>query len=638
MKYLIVLILLITSLKHINAQNNIPILDRKVTIKITNQPLGKVLNIISETADFNFSYGNNVVKVGKLVTIHAENRTVREVLDQLFGSEVSYQQIGNHLVLQKRPIQKNTSRIQQDNGKQTKYYYVVSGYLRDGTSGNGVTNVSVYEKSSLSNTLSGDFGYYKMSVTSRSPEISLHISSQTHRDTLIKVSYENNGLVAANLNLESRHAPVAEQIVSSDTQFVAMPDTPVIAAPDTADTKLVWQDSAPKQGPGKIRVEETQFGKWFINNYQRITEKNIRDSFDREWQLTFVPPIGSNGILSGLVTNKVSVNILVGYNGGLHGAEFGGLVNIIRRDMLGAQFAGLANIVGGNASGGQFAGLFNNNLGDFEGFQGAGLFNHNFGVSSGVQAAGLYNYNHSWSEGVHLAGLLNVNRGPVTGLQVSGVGNYAGGSSDLMQVSGVLNVANRIDGGQLGVINVARKIRGFQIGIINIADSSDGIAIGIVNFIKNGTHQLEISLNEARQYGLAYRSGTRNFYSNVMVTTQLPMLDMNTLMSYGFGLGTALRISNTFKFTLDIASHHQTFNFRSDHLNLLNRLNANLEVKLVKGMAIFGGASLNHMISDTRDTHYETTFRDFGNTPFWKNDGTYAQKAWIGYQFGLRLF
>jgi hypothetical protein len=596
-----------------------------------------VLNIISETADFNFSYGNNVVKVNKLVTIHAENRTVREVLDQLFGSEVTYQQIGNHLVLQKKPVQKNTSRIQGDNGKPTKYYYVVSGYLRDASSGNGITNVSVYEKPTLSNTLSGDFGYYKMSVTSKSPEISLHISSQTYRDTVIKVNYENNGLVAVNLNLESKVTPIEGQIVSTDTQLVAMPDTPVIVVPDTAETKLVWQDSAPPQKPKKIKVEETQFGKWFINNYQRVTEKNIRDSFEREWQLTFVPPIGSNGILSGLVTNKVSVNVLVGYNGGLNGAEFGGLVNIIRHDMLGAQFAGLANIVGGSASGGQFAGLFNNNLGDFNGFQGAGLFNHNFGISTGVQAAGLYNYNHSWSEGLHLAGLLNVNRGPVTGVQISGAGNYAGGESNLVQVSGAFNVANQIDGGQLGIINVARKIRGFQIGIINIADSSEGIAIGIINFIKNGTHQLEMSLNEANQYGLAYRSGTRNFYSNIMVTTRLPMLDTNTLMSYGFGLGTMLKLSNTFRLTFDVASHHQTFNFRSDHLNLLNRLNANLEVKLVKGIAIFGGASLNHMISDTRDPHFDTVFRNFGSKPIWRSTGLYDQHGWIGYQFGLRL-
>ena len=45
------------------AQSNTPILDRKVTLKITNQPLGKVLNIISETANFNFSYTSNILKV-----------------------------------------------------------------------------------------------------------------------------------------------------------------------------------------------------------------------------------------------------------------------------------------------------------------------------------------------------------------------------------------------------------------------------------------------------------------------------------------------------------------------------------------------------------------------------------------------
>jgi len=640
MKYLIVLILLISSFKHINAQLPLPILDRKVTIKIMNQPLGKVLNIISETADFNFSYGNNIVKVNKLVTIHAENRTVREVLDQLFNHELTYQQIGNHLILQKRIVPKNTNRIQSTEGKPVKYYFIVSGYLRDAQSGDGLPNISVYEKQTLSNTLSGDFGYYQLAITSRTPDISLRISGQNYRDTLLKLTYDNNGLVTSNINLQNLLPPPAVNLSEiSDSQSIVSVDTPFTEIKDTAATRIVWQDSTPKLlNFKKIKVEETQIGKWFINNYQRMAEKNIRDSFERKWQVTFIPPIGSNGILSGLVSNRFSLNALVGYNGGVNGAEFGGLVNIVRHDMHGAQFAGLGNIVGGNTTGAQFAGLLNNNLGDFNGVQAGGLMNHNFGTFTGVQAAGLYNYNHTLAEGVQAAGLLNVNRGSFDGFQVAGVGNYAGKISNLVQVAGVLNVANHIDGGQIGVINVARKIRGFQIGIVNIADSAEGVVIGIVNFVKNGTHQLEMSLNEERQYGLAYRSGSKKFYSTVMVTTQLPMLDTNTLMTYGFGVGTMIKLSNTFRITLDAASHHMTFNFRSERFNLQSRLNANLEITLVKGVSIFGGAALCHLISDTRDSHYDKTFKNFGNKAFWRNGGLYDQHAWIGYQFGIRLF
>jgi hypothetical protein len=639
MKHVVVLILLIIFICDIKGQNNVQILDRKVTIKITNQPLGKVLNIISETADFNFSYSSQLVKVNKLVTILAENRTVKEVLDQLFNHEFTYQQIGNHLVLQKKIVPRTTGKAQTGDVKPSKYYYVVSGYLRDASTGNGIANVSVYEKQSLSTTLSGDFGYYQFSLTSKSPELTLYVRGQGYRDTSIHIVYDNHGVVSANINLENLFSMVNEEpLQNSDSLPQLTPEKPMVIA-DSA-SRLVWQDSSENSLPVKrIKVEETQMGKWFINKYQRINELNIRDSFQRDWQATFIPPLGTNGVLSGFVTNSVSLNALVGYNGGVNGMEFGGLVNIIKGNVVGAQFGGLGNIVGGNVEGAQFAGLANSNLGSFNGFQAGGLSNHNIGSFSGFQAAGIYNYNNAWSEGFQAAGLLNINRGAVNGFQVAGVGNYAGKLSNAVQVAGVFNMANHLDGGQIGVINIARKIRGFQIGIVNIADSSEGIAIGIVNFIKNGTHQLEMSLNELNQYGLAYRSGTDKFYSNVMVTTRLPMLPANTLMSYGFGIGTAFKLSNTFKITADLASLQQSFNFRSEGLNLLNRFNANIEVKIIKGLAVFGGASLNHLIADKRDSHYEGTFKNFGGKDIWSYDDTvYKQHAWIGYQFGLRVF
>jgi hypothetical protein len=59
---------------------------------------------------------------------------------------------------------------------------------------------------------------------------------------------------------------------------------------------------------------------------------------------------------------------------------------------------------------------------------------------------------------------------------------------------------------------------------------------------------------------------------------------------------------------------------------------------LIKGLALFGGASFNHMIADSRDPRFETVFKDFGNKTLWRIGGTYDQHAWIGYQFGLRIF
>ncbi len=47
----------------------------------------------------------------------------------------------------------------------------------------------------------------------------------------------------------------------------------------------------------------------------------------RPFQISFVTPMGTNGLESGKVTNRISVNLLAGYAGGLEGIEVGGFFN-----------------------------------------------------------------------------------------------------------------------------------------------------------------------------------------------------------------------------------------------------------------------------------------------------------------------
>lgn len=638
MKHLLMMLMLCTIAGTASAQTGTPILDRRVTVKITNQPLGKILNIISETAGFNFSYSNNLIKVTKLTSLMAENKTVREILDQLFNGELTYQQIGNHLVLQKKVIPKNTGNIQNNPEKQTRYNFIVSGYIRDLYSGEGLRNVSIYEKQTLAASVSGDFGYYQLRISSRTPEARLHFTLKDFRDTAILVKYTGNGVFDMNINLKSLQPPPEPEYetVTDDSAQIITPDSTVVmpVAPDTAASRLVW-DSPFK----KIKVEETSIGKWLIGKYQQINEKNIRDSFTRDWQVTLLPPVGTNGPLSGLVTNRFSMNLIAGYNGGVDGAEFGGFANLIKYNVHGAQFAGFTNITGGNVKGAQFAGFGNLTAGDVEGAQFGGFFNHTIGEVRGFQAAGFYNYNHRDAEGVQLAGFVNVNRGALNGVQGAGFGNFTRGKSNAVQMAGAINIADEIDGGQIaGLINIARKVRGFQIGFINIADSSDGATLGILNFIRNGLHQMEVSYNDIGQWGLAYRSGTRKLYSTVMISSRLPIRDSNTIMTYGYGLGTRLKLSERFFITVDGSCQQMTFNMRSNHLRLQNKLTAGLEIKIMKGFSIFGAAAVNHILADTRDYRYKTEIAPLGGKRIWENNGTYAQHAWIGYQFGIRLF
>jgi hypothetical protein len=602
------------------------ILDRKVTIKVLNKTVGSVLDIISETAKFTFSYSNHVVKESKLISIHAENRTVREVLDEMFNKTLTYQQIGNHLVLQKK-IERRESPKAKTNQIVNKYECVVNGYIRDSYSGDGLSNVSLYSKQTLNNTLSGDFGYYKLSMMAKSPEYNLTISHPDYRDTTIVLSYDPSGVLDINISLvpkvilvEEDEESLEDTINKQQTMLndsLSMPIDSLTTKVDTTKTRLTWDGFKER-----LKVEETNVGKKLVGTYQKIINRNINDTFNRAWQVTLVPPIGTNGAMSGLVTNRLSYNVLLGYNGGVDGAEFGGFVNIVRQNVRGAQFSGFANVVGGNVEGAQFAGFYNQNIGDFRGFQGSGFMNLNLGQTDGAQFAGFMNLNRKDLMGVQGAGFMNL-----TGSKVYGV-----------QMAGFMNMAKEVDGGQIsGFINVARRVRGFQIGIVNVADTSEGFCFGLVNFIRTGIHQIEFSMDELNRFGLSYRSGNQRFYSVLSTSINTPVDDNENLFGYGYAFGYRAKLAKPLFLTADLGAQHLAYNFESEHLNLHSKLSVGLELRLFKGLSIFGTGTLNHGIYDTADPRYTEGFSKLVSNPFWTYESQFVQKAWLGYQFGLRI-
>ncbi len=77
------------------------------------------------------------------------------------------------------------------------------------------------------------------------------------------------------------------------------------------------------------------------------------------FHLSFVTPVGTNGMDSWNTINKISVNLIAGCSGGVDGAEFSGFGSLIRTDVKGFQGAGFANAVLGKTEGAQFAGFSN---------------------------------------------------------------------------------------------------------------------------------------------------------------------------------------------------------------------------------------------------------------------------------------
>jgi len=340
----------------------------------------------------------------------------------------------------------------------------------------------------------------------------------------------------------------------------------------------------------------------------------------RPAQLTVNYPLGTNGISSYKYDNGLSVNLFVGLNGGVKGAEFGGLGNINLSDVYGAQFGGLFNVVKGDVSGAQFGGLSNIVVGDAAGFQGSGLLNVNTGSFNGIQVGGLVNANKGNMSNLQIGGLANANYGNAKGLQIAGLVNTNFNKPDtvdtkLVQISGVLNqnasamtgtqitgilnvASDSICGAQIGLINIANKMKGTQIGLVNlvVSDSSEVVPIGLINFVNGGLFELELSTTEYFHTNLSYKMGVERFYTILKVG--LSFAGNKAVYSYGAGLGRYFNINDKNKVSLDVSCNNLSEYFlMSSSLDLLNKLDISYKHYFTDNIGAFIGPSFNVYLS-----------------------------------------
>lgn len=368
-----------------------------------------------------------------------------------------------------------------------------------------------------------------------------------------------------------------------------------------------------------------------------ITSHAQEDSvLTRATQVTFIYPIGTNGVDATKYTNNFSFNVLYGLNGGLNGVEFGGLVNSNIGAVNGAQFAGIANVNGSTAHGFIGAGIANvvkdssNSItgagianvcgGNFVGLQMAGIANAVHGDFLGGQLSGIANFNHGNFKGAQLSGIANANTGDFVGLQGSGIANFNGGN---------------LQGAQVALINRARVVRGFQLGLINVAnDFEKGVPLGLISYVKNGYHAIEIAGGDAIYGNLNFKLGVEKLYNIYKIGFSLNGSEQ--YFTYGLGLGSKLNFSEKFGMSIEgSASHivHQTFNPR---LDILSKLDLNFRYALGEHFDFFAGPSFNVYLSqhdpETQNSALRVPYSLFTHT--WGNDEgqTYM---WFGANAGV---
>jgi hypothetical protein len=629
----------------ITAYSQVPVLKREVSMSLDNTSLERILIILANEADFNFSYNSQIITVDTLVSIHVENSTVKDVLNVILDHETTYKVMGNHLILIKE--------IPKSEKDKKNIKYEIKGYILDSKTGKALVNVSVYDPSGLVAALSDNMGYYNLIVTSKYEQLNLFYSKKNFYDTLIIVSPSDQSI---DIQLSRQY-----------------PDYDV--PPIESIQPVSYQ---PVEGVGIVRK--------FVSEQQRLQAENIDLVETRFGQVSIWPNVGTNLKMSGQVENKISLNILAGYSAGVKGVEIGGFVNIDRMHVSGLQLAGLGNVVGGTTTGAQIAGIFNNNRQNVKGLQLAGISNVILDTIKGAQVAGISNVLRGSMHGWQLAGISNYTSESVDGVQIAGISNIAKKDVDVLQVAGIFNIGKNVNGFQVaGIINTSRgnvggwqiagitnysktvrlsqlsgignisaqRVKGAQIaglfnyskyvdggqfGLINIADSVGGIPIGFISIVRKGYHKVELSAEEVLYANITYKIGVRRFY-NIFTAGVQPGSD-GPIWGFGYGFGSQIGTRRAVV-SLDLKGTQIIENVDNQAFNVSFRFSPVVGIRIVKRLSFFIGPALNLHVSDLKDPDTGEFITNIApeKTLIWEdvpNENTLFQ-LWGGGTFGLRI-
>lgn len=617
------------------------LLDRKISIEVSNQRVSDVLKLISSKGNFYFSYNSSIVSRDSLISFSVTNRSIKQVLDQLCGNRYKWQQNNNYIILRKSPMAAPTLVTSQT--PSAEKLYTVTGYVLNGETGEKVENVTVYEKQRLVSTMSDNKGFFKIKLKSRYSTASLTISREMFEDTTIVIQPKYDQQVTIVMT------PViaSEPVVTISPVDYELPDT-IVIKPST-DTLAAM--SLAKEEINQ--VEKTRWGKRLLSAKQNVQSINLKKFFaDRTFQVSLTPGLSTQGKLSAQVVNNFSVNVIGGYTAGVSGVELGGAFNINKKNVRYLQAAGLLNITGGSVTGVQLAGMHNHVLKDVSGLQAAGISNFVKGNFTGAQLGSIYNHVSGSFTGIQVSNFSNFVKGKLIGLQLSDMHNvcwdsvygmqaalvnFAHKKVSGVQLAGIGNFANReMSGVQIGTIfNYAKKLRGLQIGLINISDTSAGYSIGLINIVFKGIHKLAFFTNEVLDYNAAFKTGNKKLYS-ILLSGYKERIDSVSIYSLGYGLGHEFSIGKRFSINPEFTSQY-LYQGNFDYANLMNKLHLQFNLKLGKYVTLFAGPSFTIFYSEDVKNGIGTSVplpANYHTFDLWDND----IKGWFGWNAGISFF
>jgi len=121
----------------------------KVTVILNKQPLRAACELLEKNYGIHFSYSRDIVDLSTLISINAQNRPLKKVLDELFTPyDIEFTRIGDQVVL---TIRKSITRT-------------ISGYIEDGVTKERLIGATVFSPSQQAGTVTNQYGFFSLTI------------------------------------------------------------------------------------------------------------------------------------------------------------------------------------------------------------------------------------------------------------------------------------------------------------------------------------------------------------------------------------------------------------------------------------------------------------------------------------------
>ncbi len=190
-------------------------LTKKITVIVNDQSIGEVLKMISRQGNIDFSYSPQVIPAGKIVSIEARHKTIRQVLDELLRKNgIDYFVVENQVIL--RPMNPDLVTEPVVVHKRERSF-TLSGFLREKSSGEALIGATVHLQGTTTGTYTNGYGFYSLTI----PEAKYRVSFAYlgYKDQVEEVELKANTVLDADLeesSIETKEVEIVAAGAGSD--------------------------------------------------------------------------------------------------------------------------------------------------------------------------------------------------------------------------------------------------------------------------------------------------------------------------------------------------------------------------------------------------------------------------------------